>query len=96
MLARRAVHETGFEIKRIEDFPDVSLYTVGPGGAVNPTGMAFNFIERKLPKKNRQLAIANHERVVLIVNWLPLVDPPNMIEACSQIDFSQFQNIDKV
>src|ERR1700730_4329333 len=90
------IHESGFEIKRIEDFPDVSLFAVGPGGAIDPTGMAYRFIERKLAKKNRQLNIQNHERVVLIVNWLPLVDQRNMIEACGQIDFSQFGNIDKV
>jgi hypothetical protein len=90
------IQESGFEIKRIEDFPDVSLYAVGPGGAIDPTGMAYRFIERKLPKKNRQLNIQGHERVVLIVNWLPLVDQRNMIEACGLIDFSQFSNIDKV
>jgi hypothetical protein len=90
------IQESGFEIKRIEDFPDVSLYTIGPGGAIDPTGMAYRFIERKLPKKNGQLNIQGHERVVLIVNWLLLVDQRNMIEACGQIDFSQFGNIDKV
>jgi len=90
------VHESGFEIKWIEDFPDVSLYTIGPGGAINPTGMTHAFIQRKLPKKNRQLNVQNHERVVMIVNWLVLVDQRNMIEACSQIDFSQFGNIDMV
>jgi hypothetical protein len=86
----------GFEIKRIEDFPDVSLFTTGPGGAVNPSGSAYDFIAEKLPTKNEQLNIANHERIVLIVNWAMLVGQSNMIEACSQIDFSQFQNIDKV
>jgi hypothetical protein len=49
-----------------------------------------------LSTKNKQLDIANHERVVLIVNWALLVDRSNMIEACSLIDFSQFGNIDKV
>jgi hypothetical protein len=52
-------------------------------------------MERKLPKKNQQLSIADHERIILIINWRPLVDSGNMIEACTQIDFSQFQNIDK-
>src|SRR5712691_1457421 len=47
----------GFEIKRIDDFLDVSLFTTGPGGAVNPTGTAYNFIAEKLPTKNRQLDI---------------------------------------
>jgi hypothetical protein len=86
----------GFEIKRIDDLPDVSLFTTGPGGAIDPTGIAHDFIERKLPTKNEQLNIANHERVILIVNWAVLVDRSNMIEACGLIDFSRFGNIDKV
>ena len=86
----------GFEIKRIDDFPDVSLFTTGPGGAINPTGTARDFITVKLPTKNKQLDIGKHERIVLIVNWAVLVDRSNMIEACSLIDFSQFENIDKV
>jgi hypothetical protein len=86
----------GFEIKRIDDFPDVSLFTTGPGGAINPTGIAHDFIAEKLPTKNKQLNIANHERVVLVVNWAVLVDRSNMIEACGLIDFTQFENIDKV
>jgi hypothetical protein len=57
--------------------------------------MAQNSIVQNLPTKNRQLDIANHERIVLIVNWAFLVDRSNMIEACSLIDFSQFENIDK-
>jgi len=90
------IQESGFEIKRLEDFPDVTMFGIGPGGPVNPSGDAFAFVERKLPKKNRQLNILNHERVIVIVNWMPLVDQANMIEACGQIDFSQFTNIDKV
>jgi hypothetical protein len=85
-----------FEIKRIKDFQDVSLFGVGPGGAVNPTGTAYDFIARKLPHKNRQLEIADHERVVLIVNGAMIVDPSNLIEACTQIDFSKVEHIDNV
>jgi len=90
------VQESGFDAKRIEGFPSVSLFAIGPGGAINPTGDAFRFMERKLPKKNQQLSIANHERIILIINWRPLVDSGNMIQACTQIDFSTFPNIDKV
>jgi hypothetical protein len=90
------IQESGFELKRLEGFPDVTMFGIGPGGAVNPSGDAYAFIERKLSKKNRQLNIHNHERVIVIVNWTPLVDQANMIEACGQIDFSQFTNIDKV
>jgi hypothetical protein len=91
-----SIHESGFEVSWIKDFHSVSCYGIGPGGAVNPTADAFNFIERKLPKKNKQLNIANYERIIAIVNWLPLVGPDNVIEACGQIDFTKFENIDKV
>ena len=63
---------------------------------MNPTGIAHDFIVKLLPKKNKQLDIANHERIVLIVNWVLLVGQSDMIEACTLIDFSQFNNIDKV
>jgi hypothetical protein len=51
------IQKSGFEIKRVEDFPDVSLYTVGPGGAFDPTGMANRFIER-----NRLRQVRKHSR----------------------------------
>lgn len=86
----------GFEIKRIDGFSDVSLFSIGPGGAINPTGDARGFVVQKLPKKNKQLNIANRERILLIVNWMMLVGQGDMIEACTLIDFSQFENIDKV
>jgi hypothetical protein len=62
-----------FEIKRVEDYPDVRVFAIGPGGPVNPTGIAQSSIAQNLPTKNRQLEIANHERIVLIVNWAHLV-----------------------
>ena len=92
----QSIHESGCEISWIEDFPSVSCFGIGPGGAVNPTADAFNFIERMLPKKNEQLNIANHERIVVMVNWLALVSHSHVIEACGQIDFTRFGNIDRV
>lgn len=91
----QSIHESGFEASWIEGFHSLSCYRIGPGGAVNPTADAFSFIERMLPKKNRQLNVANHERVIVIVNRLPLVGHDNVIEACGQIDFAKFGNIDK-
>ena len=91
-----SIQVDGFDIKRIKGFADVSLFTTGPGGAVNPTGIAHDFIVEKLPTKNKQLDIPNHERIVLIVNWVLLVGQSDMIEACTLIDFSLFNNIDKV
>jgi hypothetical protein len=84
------------KLSTIEDLPYVSFFCVGPGGAFNASGDAYAFITRKLPKKNKQLTIANHERVVLIIGWAPLIGKRDMIEAFSQIDFSQYPNIDKV
>lgn len=86
----------GFEINRIDGFLDVCLATIGPGGAINPAGTAYDFMAKKLPTKNKQLDIADHERVVLIVGWAAIVGRSDMIEACSLTDYSQFQNIDKV
>lgn len=91
----QSIHESGFEASWIEDFHSVSCYGIGPGGAVNPTADAFNFIERMLPKKNKQLNVANHERIIVMVNGLPLVGHDNVIEACGQIDFTKFGNIDQ-
>lgn len=90
-----SIQVDGFEIKSIQGFPDV-LFTTGHGGAVNPTGTAYDFIVKLLPTKNKQLDVANHERIILIVNWEPLVGQSDMIEACTLSDFSEFNNIDKV
>lgn len=46
---------------------------------MNPTGTAYDFMIVKLPTKNKQLDIANHERIVLIVNWEPLVGQSDMV-----------------
>lgn len=92
----KSIKDSGFEVTWIKDFPSVSCYGIGAGGAVNPTADAFNIIERMLPKKNSQLNVVGHERVIVMVNWLPLVSHRNVIEACSQIDFTRFPNLDKV
>jgi hypothetical protein len=65
-----SIHESGCEISWIKDFQSVSCYGIGPGGAVNPTGEAFDFIKRMLPKKNKQLNIADHsDSQLATVDW---------------------------
>lgn len=46
--------------------------------------------------KNRQLCVAGHERVVLIVGWDETIRTEDVREAISNIDFSCLPNIDRV
>ena len=85
-----------FQLSQIPDFPDISLSSFGPGGAVDPPGIALTALEEKLRIKNEQLAIDDHERVLLVVNWTRIVDLRDMVSACSQVDFSQFANVDQI
>jgi hypothetical protein len=85
----------GFSLKKIEGMDRVGCATIGPGGAINPTGIALAALAEKLPNKNLQLAVDAHERVIVVVNWAYLVDTDDVVEAASQIDFGQFSNIDK-
>jgi hypothetical protein len=92
----REFEVNGFFVAKIEGLGTVTFSTFGKAGAVNPPGIALAALESKLPNKNNQLAITGHERVVLIVNWALIVGTNELIEACSQIDFSRFPNIDKI
>jgi len=87
----------GFALKRIEGLERIACSSFGEGGAVNPAGIALAALEDKLPNKNDQLAVKAHERVVLVVNWTAfLVDPGDVVEAATQIDFARFPNIDRI
>lgn len=87
----------GFALKRIEGLERIGCSSFGEGGAVNPAGIALAALEEKLPNKNDQLAVEAHERVVLVVNWTAfLVDPGDVVEAATQIDFARFPNIDRI
>lgn len=86
----------GFTLARIEGLGTVSFSTFGKAGAVNPPGIALAALEEKLPDKNEQLSIADHERVILIINWAFIVGVDGVTEACSRIDFNRFPNVDRV
>ena len=51
---------------------------------------------KNLPKKDGQLAVAGHERVVLVANWTSLVEVEDAIRAVASADTSQLENIDAV
>ena len=87
----------GFALKRIEGLERIACSSFGEGGAVNPAGIALAALEDKLPHKNDQLAVKDHDRIVLVVNWTAfLVDPGDVVEAATQIDFARFPNIDRM
>lgn len=85
-----------FSLKRIEGLNTIACSAFGRGGAVNPPGIALAALHQMLPKKNDQLAIDEHERVLLVVNWAHLVDNNDALDAVSAIDFRRFLNVDKI
>ncbi len=86
----------GFSLKRIENLQKIACSAFGKGGAVDPPGIALAALEEKLPNKNAQLAIADHDKVLMVVNWSHLVGVGDMLEAASRIDFGRFPNVDKI
>ena len=86
------------------------MYTVGPvegsgcvtfacspvGGTFDPGCQPLPALRKKLLDKNRQLCVAGHERVVLIVGWDETIRTEDVREAISNIDFSCLPNIDRV
>jgi hypothetical protein len=67
------------------------------GGYPDPGGQLIqSILRRKLPRKNRQLSVVGHERIVLIVCLEGTTRTEDVQEAISNIDFSCLPNIDKV
>jgi hypothetical protein len=86
----------GFKLNRIEGLDGIVCSSFGKGGAINPAGIALAALEEKLPNKNDQLSIDDHQRIILVVNWAYVVDAGDVVEAATQIDFARLANIDKV
>jgi len=76
--------------------------TQGIKTCLKRSGTAGYQIFTLLPKKNEQLAIQNHERIVLIVRSGRLVDPADLVaasaklEACEETDSCRLRNIDRI
>ena len=86
----------GITFRRIEQYETVSFSWGGEARYVNPHGTAGGIFQKKLDKKNKQLGVSNHERILLVTNWTFFIDAPDIIRALSAIDFEQYPNVDKI
>lgn len=87
----------GFEFIRVKDLNTVGFsYHWGGVRSIDSRGTAATVFASKLPKKNKQVAVSDHERVLLVVSWAFFVEGADAIRALSGFDFSQYQNIDKI
>jgi hypothetical protein len=86
----------GITFRRIEQYESVSFSWGGEARYVNPHGTAEGIFQKKLDKKNKQLGVSNHERILLVTNWTFFIDAPDIIRALSAIDFEQYPNVDKI
>ncbi|MBI2278900.1 MAG: hypothetical protein HYU81_02460 [Candidatus Brennerbacteria bacterium] len=86
----------GFEFSKVEDL-DTIVFSYHSGvKSIDPRGTASSGFAIKLPKKNRQIAVPDHEGILVFVSWAMFVDGADAIRALSTFDFSNFQNIDKI
>jgi len=85
-----------FTVSRLAALKGVEFMGTPSGGAFSSEGIASDCLDENIPWKNQQLAVENCTRVLLIVNWNPLVDPSSVLLACSRFDFGNFPNIDQV
>ncbi|MCX6788932.1 MAG: hypothetical protein NTZ36_03595 [Candidatus Jorgensenbacteria bacterium] len=88
-------HE-GFQFHKIKSLDTISLSYSEGARSVDSRGTATNSFASKLPKKNKQVNVLDHERVIVVVNWAFFVDADSAIRALSSFDFEQFSNVDKI
>jgi hypothetical protein len=87
---------SGMTFHRIEEYESVSFSWGGEARSVNPHGTAESVFRDKLPKKNKQVGVSDHERIVLVTNWAVIVGERDVTRALSRIEFEAFQNIDRM
>lgn len=88
--------EQGFTFYRVEGLETISFSTGAEARAINPHGTAAKVFAEKLPKKNKQVSIDDHERILVVVNWAIIVDEDDVIRALSCTDFEEFSNVDRI
>ncbi|MEO6544232.1 MAG: hypothetical protein ABIP05_09320, partial [Nitrospiraceae bacterium] len=66
----------GITFRKIEQYQTVSFSWGGEARYVNPHGTAADIFQKKLDKKNKQLGVSNHERILLVTNWTFFIDAP--------------------
>lgn len=92
----KTFHADGYELTAIEGLPAVRFSSFSSAMYIDPSGRALTALRDKLPDKNNQLNVAGHERTVLVINWNFPIPTDDVIEACSQIDFTSLPNIDRI
>jgi hypothetical protein len=78
---------------------DVFFVRAFGGGGGDPREQLPQLVSvfrKKLPHKNRQLSVADHERILLIVSLDEMTRTEDVREALSYIDLSILPNIEKV
>lgn len=88
--------QEGFKFHEIKGLETLSLSYSDGARSVDSRGTATQSFLTKLPKKNKQVNVTDHERVLVVVNWAFFVDAHATIRALSSFDFSQFENVDKI
>jgi len=86
----------GFEFIKIKDFDTVGFSYHSGARSIDPRGTVVKSFNDKLPKKNKQVGVLDHERILLSINWAMFVDGIDVIRALSGFDFSEFPNVDKI
>lgn len=88
--------EGGMSFRKADEVSGVLFMGMGEGGAVDPTGVAAKSLGEKLTKKNSQLGVADHEGILLIVNWVQFVSADEVVHVLALLNPSDFPNIDKI
>lgn len=95
-LEKKFTH-ADYEFHKVDSFDTISLsFSDGGARSVDSRGTATKSFTEKLPKKNNQVSIADHERVIVVVNWSFFVGHRDAIRALSSFDFDELQNVDKI
>lgn len=67
-----------------------------PGYFRSREAVALEALKKLLPRKNCQLAISGHERIVFVLQEAAFVCAADVAKACKRMNFDLLSNIDKV
>jgi transcriptional regulator with XRE-family HTH domain len=85
-----------FEVVRFPRLGTVVCSSQSGAMALNPGATVAPLFSKNLHKKDRQLAIGGHDRIVLAVNWAIFVGRDDALQALATMDLSSLQNVDRV
>lgn len=88
--------DENFEFSKIKDYPSVVFSQSSGAKNIDTKGTVKEKFAENLPKKNNQVSVQNHERVLFVVSWAFFVEGEDAIQVLSGFDFSEFENIDKI